>query len=78
MIKQFFKNIKIVKYVTLLQKYNKLQIDYEVLKNAAADDSFNKLLSQITAPEEIEKLRKENKRLREKIKVLKEIIKGGE
>lgn len=76
-IKNFLKNLKPIKYVTLLQKYNKLLVDYDVLKNAVKNELFKEMLSKIATPETETRLRKENKKLQQKIRTLTEIIKEG-
>ena len=62
-------------YLKLLKKYNKLEIEYQALKETVKDRCFDKLLDTIGQPMEIKRLRKENKRLRIKIKELKKELK---
>ena len=64
-------------YIKLLGKYNTLETKYNVLVEEIKNDTFKKLLDVINEPVRIERLKKENKRLREKIKTLQEIIKEG-
>ncbi len=62
---------KISRYVKLLRKYNKLETEYETLKEEVKDECFKKILEKLGEPLEIKRLREENKRLRIKVKSLK-------
>ena len=61
----------ISRYVKLLRKYNKLETEYETLKEEVKDECFKKILEKLGEPLEIKRLREENKRLRIKVKSLK-------
>lgn len=65
-------------YMKLLKKYNTIQGELEVLKETVKDELYKKWMDKLGEPLEMERLRKENKDLRKKIKVLKEIIKEGD
>jgi hypothetical protein len=65
-------------YMKLLKKYNRVQGELEVLKETVKDELYKKWMDKLGEPLEMERLRKENKDLRKKIKVLKEIIKEGD
>ena len=65
-------------YMKLLKKYNTIQGELEVLKETVKDELYKKWMDKLGEPLEIERLRKENKDLRKKIKVLKEIINEGD
>ena len=65
---------KIKNYLTLLKEYNTISLKYESLKEQVKDDLFNKMLNKIGEPDEVKRLRKENQRLRIKIKELKKKI----
>ena len=65
-------------YMKLLKKYNTIQGELEILKETVKDELYKKWMDKLGEPLEIERLRKENKDLRKKIKVLKEIIKEGD
>ena len=67
---KFLKKLKPIKYMSLLIKYNNLENDYEVLKNAVEKNLFKEILSKIVIPEENEKLQRDNERLRQRIKKL--------
>ena len=66
---------ELTRYIKLLRKYNSLETEYEVLKDYVEKDCFNKLISSLGEPLELKRLRDENKRLRLKIKELKQLIK---
>lgn len=63
---------KIGRYIKLLRKYNTLVIEHEVLKTDVKEDAFNKLLDKLGEPLEIKRLKTENRRLRIKVKELKQ------
>lgn len=65
-------------YMKLLKKYNRVQGELEVLKETVKDELYKKWMDKLGEPLEMERLRKENKDLRKKIKILKEIIKEGD
>lgn len=67
--------IKIPKYIQLLRKYNRLELQYNELLEYTKDKCFDKLLDKIGEPLTIEHLRKENRQLRSKLKELKRIVK---
>ena len=52
-----------------------MELKYEVLKEQVKNDCFNKLLKAVGEPDEIIRLRKENAKLRKKIKEYKAMIK---
>ncbi len=62
---------ELTRYIKLLRKYNALKLDYDMLREQTKNRCFDKLLDKIGEPEEIKRLRKENKRLRIKVKDLK-------
>ncbi len=65
----------IIDKIKLNLKINSLENEIETLKEAAKDDLFNKFMSKLNDETELNRLRNENKRLRAKVKSLKEIIK---
>ncbi len=67
---------RLTRYIKLLRKYNKLETEYEVLREYTKEHCFDKLIDKLGEPLEIKRLREENKRLRIKVKELKkELIK---
>ena len=67
---------KISKYIQLLRKYNKLELQYNELLEYTKNKCFDKLLDKIGEPMTIKQLKKENRQLRTKIKELKLLIKN--
>lgn len=65
----------IIDKIKLNLKINALENEIEVLKQSIKDDLFNKFMSKLNDEIELNRLRNENKRLRAKVKSLKEIIK---
>lgn len=65
----------IIDRIKLNLKINALENEIEVLKQSIKDDLFNKFMSKLNDEVELNRLRNENKRLRSKVKSLKEIIK---
>ena len=65
---------KVSSYIKLLRKYNKLETEYNVLKEDVKNDCFTRLIEKLGEPLELERLREENKKLRLKNKELKETI----
>ncbi len=63
------------RYIKLLRKYNKLESEYEVLREYTKEHCFDKLIDKIGEPDEVKRLREENKRLRIRLKELKQQIK---
>ena len=66
---------KISSYIKLLRKYNKLETEYNVLKEDIKNECFIKLIDKLGEPLELERLREENKKLRIKNKELKDMLK---
>ena len=62
---------KLTRYIKLLRKYNKLETEYEVLREYTKEHCFDKLMDKMGEPLEVKRLREENKRLRIKVKELK-------
>lgn len=54
---------------------NTLKLKNEMLKNAIQEELYDKFLDKLGEPEEIARLKKENKNLRKKVKILKELLK---
>lgn len=58
------------------KKVNTLENKVEMLENVIKDELYNRFMENIEMVNQVEKLRKENKRLREKNKALRDIING--
>lgn len=67
----------IIDKIKLNLKINSLENKIETLEEAIKDSLFNKFMSKLNDETELNRLRNENKRLRAKVKSLKEIIKEG-
>ena len=61
--------------IELQKKYNTLEIKYETLKDQVKEDCFKTLLKVLSEQNDVERLRKENAKLRKRIKELKATIK---
>lgn len=59
----------------LIKKINTLTNEKETLKECIKDELYKTFMEKLNEPLEVERLKKENKRLRAKVKSLKEIIK---
>lgn len=60
--------LKIKSYFELLKKANTYELKYNSLKEQVKEDTFKNLMNKLGEPEEIKRLRAENKRLRIKLK----------
>lgn len=61
--------------IELQKKYNTLELKYETLKDQVKEDCFKTLLKVLSEQNDVERLRKENAKLRKRIKELKAMIK---
>lgn len=68
--------MKIFNVIKLKQKINTLENRVETLENSIKDELYKEFMKKLGETAENDRLKKENKRLRSKIKDLKEIIKG--
>ena len=59
---------KIKSYFELLKKANTYELKYNSLKEQVKEDTFKNLMNKLGEPDEINRLRAENKRLRIKLK----------
>lgn len=60
------------------RKINTLENKVEELESIIKDELYKIFMEKLSEPAKTEKLIEENKRLRKKVKLLKEIIKGDE
>lgn len=67
---------KIIEIKNQNKRVNTLENKVEMLENVIKDELYNRFMENIEMVNQVEKLRKENKRLREKNKALKDIING--
>lgn len=64
--------------IKLKRKINTLENQVETLENSIKDELYKEFMKKLGETAENDKLKKENKKLRIKIKELKEIIKGDD
>jgi hypothetical protein len=68
---------KIPIWIKQHRQINTLENKVETLENSIKEELYKEFMKKLGEPMEAECLRKENKKLRQKIKVLKEMIKEG-
>lgn len=68
---------KIPLWLQQWKEINALKLEVETLKNSIKEELYKEFMKKLGEPIEAERLRKENKRLRQQVKSLKEIIKEG-
>lgn len=68
--------MKIFDVIKLNKKINTLENQVETLENSIKDELYKEFMKKLGETTENDRLKKENKKLRTKIKDLKEIIKG--
>lgn len=68
---------KIPIWIKQHRQINTLENKVESLENSIKEELYKEFMKKLGEPMEVERLRKENKMLRQKIKVLKEMIKEG-
>ena len=68
----------IIENIKLKQKINTLENKIETLENSIKDELYKEFMKKLGETTEIDRLKKENKKLRIKNKELKEIIKEGD
>lgn len=64
--------------IKLKRKINTLENQVETLENSIKDELYKEFMKKLGETAENDRLKKENKKLRIKIKELKEIIKGDD
>ena len=65
---------KIQIWVKQWREINTLKLEVETLKNSIKEELYKEFMKKLGEPADNERLHKENKRLRQQIKSLKEII----
>lgn len=68
----------IIENIKLKKRINTLENQIETLENSIKDDLYKEFMKKLGETTEIDRLKKENKKLRIKNKELKEIIKGDD
>ena len=71
-------NIELMKLskIQLISKINTLTLQKEDLEETIKDELFNIFMEKLREPQEIQRLKRENKNLRDKNKTLKHLLKG--
>lgn len=72
--------IKIIKLfkldkIQLIKKVNTLELEKNVLENTIKNELYKMFIAKLEEPQEINRLRKENKNLKAKNKILKSFLK---
>ena len=75
-MKRKIENWKSTIIIKQKRKINKLENELEALKVSVKDELYKEFMQKLGEPTEMERLRKDNKRLRLKNRELREIIKG--
>lgn len=75
-MKRKIENWKSTIIIKQKRKINKLENELEALKLSVKDELYKEFMQKLGDPTEMERLRKDNKRLRLKNRELREIIKG--
>ena len=70
--------MKMIDIIKLKRKINTLENQVETLENSIKDELYKEFIKKLGETAENDKLKKENKKLRIKIRELKEIIKGDD
>ena len=65
-------------YFKLRKAYNTVVLERDVLENTIKDELYKEFMKKLGEPVEVDRLKKENKRLRQQVKSLKEIIKSND
>ena len=67
--------MKIFDLAKMQKRINTLENEVETLQNTIKDELYNAFMSKLNESVEVDRLKKENKRLKLKVKSLKDIIK---
>lgn len=59
------------------RRINTLELQVETLENIIKDELYKEFMAKLAEPAELQRVKKENKRLRLQVKSLKEIIKNN-
>ncbi len=62
--------------IQLIHKINSLELRVEELEDTIKDELYKTFMNKLQEPQELNRYKKENSNLREKIKVLKKLLKG--
>lgn len=70
--------LKIFDTVKMQRRINTLEGKVDVLEDTIKDELYKEFMAKLGEPMEMSRLRNENKNLRKKVKVLKEMLKEGD
>ena len=70
-----FSLLKLNKF-QLIRRINTLELERDTLIETIKDELYKIFMDKLKEPQELERYRKENKNLREKVKTLKQLLKG--
>jgi len=78
MMKRKIKDIDLFKLskIRLIHIINSLEVVNESLEDTVKDELYKTFMEKLQEPQEIKRLKKENKNLREKVRTLKQLLKG--
>lgn len=68
--------MKIIKYIKLLKKCHTLELENERLKDIVKNKLYEGFMEELTYKEQVESLKQENQKYRDKIKELKKEVNG--
>lgn len=60
----------------LIKKINTLELENSVLEQTIKDELYKIFMDKLREPQELDRVKKENKNLRSKVKTLKVLLKG--
>lgn len=69
-------NLVRVNKFNLILKINKLENEKQALEDVIKDELYKLFIDKLKEPQELDRLKKENKNLRIKVKTLKSLLKG--
>lgn len=61
----------------LIKKINTLELENSVLEQTIKDELYKIFMDKLREPQELDRVKKENKNLRSKVKTLKALLKGA-
>lgn len=67
----------ILNLVKANKRANTLQVKYNTLEEVVKSELYKEFMKKLDEPTQIDRYKKENKRLRKQVKTLKEIVKEG-
>lgn len=78
MMSKLKENIDLFKLnkLQLIKKINSLELRVEELEDTIKDELYKTFMNKLQEPQELNRYKKENSNLRQKIKVLKKLLKG--